>query len=401
MDRACTFGIEEEYLLVGLASRRVHAAPSPALNRQCHEVLGRYFAEEMFRSQIEVASPVFGNLHEARNFFTDSRQLLNEVLGGHGVGLYAAASHPNAPWQRQKPRATPHYRQLFADYQQVARRSLLNGLHVHVGVAPGCDRMQLINRLLYWLPLLLAMSTSSPLWAGQQTGYMSYRRVICGEWPHMGLPEPLADWGAYQRYRALLQRTGALAADGDFWWAVRPSRRFPTVELRICDGCPLLEDALCLAGLFRHLVEHCLVPHPAMAPFSRELRWVTQENYWRAMRYGRSATFIGIHAQQPVTALAWLAQMQACFPVDTVDAERSFEHARGILRAGTSADRQLGCLQQAIVRGASAAQAVNSVVDQVLAEANPSCSPAAALAFRQGSPTMAAPPANHSDLPAP
>jgi len=99
--------------------------------------------------------------------------------------------------------------------------------------------------------------------------------------------------------------------------------------------------------------------------------------------------------------LAWLAQMQACFPVDTVDAERSFEHARGILRAGTSADRQLGCLQQAIVRGASAAQAVNSVVDQVLAEANPSCSPAAALAFRQGSPTMAAPPANHSDLPAP
>lgn len=143
----------------------------------------------------------------------------------------------------------------------------------------------------------------------------------------MGLPEPLPDWSAYQRYRALLQRTGSLAEDGDFWWAIRPSRRFPTVELHICDGCPRLEDALAVAGLFRHLVEQALARHDD--PASREMRWVTQENYWRALRQGRLATFIGVHAQQPVSAEGWLMQLQQQCPADTADAERSF-------RPGTS-----------------------------------------------------------------
>ncbi|WP_264313311.1 carboxylate-amine ligase [Pseudomonas putida] len=368
MHRPCTFGIEEEYLLVELATGKVPTMPAPSLARHCREVLGPYFAQEMFRSQVEVASPVFANLFEAREFFLHARQRLSEVLSMQGVGLYSAASHPNAPWLRQKPAPSVHYRQLFDDYQHVARRSLLNGLHVHVGVPLDCDRMQLINRLVGWLPLLLVLSTSSPLWLGQATGYMSYRRVICGEWPHMGLPEPLPDWSAFERYRALLQRTGSLAADGDFWWAIRPSRRFPTVELRICDGCPCLEDALSIAGLFRHLVEHSLQPRHERTPFNRALRWVAQENYWRAMRYGRQGQFIGTHEQQPVTAEGWLAQLQGQLPVDTADAERSFQHARRILREGTSADRQLHCMAQAHADGKSAAQALQAVVEQVMAQ---------------------------------
>ncbi|MCO7514037.1 carboxylate-amine ligase [Pseudomonas guariconensis] len=368
MYRPCMFGIEEEYLLVELANGRVLATPSLAVARRCREVMGEYFAEEMFRSQIEVASPVFGNLHEARQFFCDSRQRLGDALAAEGVGLYCAASHPCAQWLRQRARTTPHYRQVFDDYQHVARRSLLSGLHVHVGVPPGCDRMQLINRLLYWLPLLLVLSTSSPLWGGQVTGYMSYRRVISGEWPHTGLPEPLADWAAYQRYRALLERTGSLARDGDFWWAIRPSRRFPTVELRICDACPRLEDALCIAGLFRHLVESCAQPHYAPAPLSREVRWITEENYWRAKRHGRHGQFIGVHDEQPVSAEGWLAQLQAQVPVDSADAERAFIQAQRILREGTSADQQLDCLAQAQGAGLDHRQAVRAVVDQVLAQ---------------------------------
>ncbi|MFJ4067238.1 carboxylate-amine ligase [Pseudomonas sp. NPDC089996] len=367
MYRPCTFGIEEEYLLLDLASGRLLTSPSQRVARRCREVAGEYFAEEMFRSQIEIASPVFSTLHQARSFFQDQRQRLGASLAQEGVGLYGAASHPNAPWLRQRPRASAHYRQVFEDYQHVARRSLLNGLHVHVGVPVQCDRMQLINRVSYWLPLLLVLSASSPMWAGQVTGYMSYRRVICAEWPHMGLPEALPDWNAYERYRALLQRTGVLAAEGDFWWAIRPSRRFPTVELRICDACPDLEDALCLAGLFRHLVEQNLTARHAVSPLSRELRWITQENYWRAMRHGRFAEFIGTHEQQPVTALAWLSQLQAEFAPDTVDAERAYQHARHILQQGTSADRQLLTLQCALANGATSAQACRAVVEQVVA----------------------------------
>lgn len=363
-----SFGIEEEYLLVDLRSARVVATPSLAVARRCREVMGKYFAEEMFRSQIEVASPVFTHLHEAQGFLLDSRQRLGEALAQEGIGLYCAASHPSAQWLRQRARATPHYRQVFDDYQHVARRSLLSGLHVHVGVPPGCDRIQLINRLLYWLPLFLVLSTSSPLWGGQDTGFMSYRRVICAEWPHMELPEPLADWEAYQRYRALLERTGALAKEGDFWWAIRPSRRFPTVELRICDACPRLEDVLCIAGLFRHLVQGLAVDHYDATPVNREVRWITQENYWRAKRHGRHGQFIGVHDQAQVTAEGWLAQLLAQFPADTLDAQRAALEAQRILREGTSADRQLHCLEQARSGGRDVRQALHAVVDQVLAE---------------------------------
>ena len=362
MAQPCTFGIEEEYLLVRLDSGQVPATPSPVVIGRCREALGQYFAQEMFCSQIEVASPVFSNLHEAREFFQHSRQRLCTALAEEGMGLYGAASHPSAAWLRQKPATPAHYQQLFDDYQRVARRSLVNGLHVHVGVPPGCDRMQLINRLLAWLPLLLVLSTSSPLWGGQRTGYMSYRRVLCGEWPHMGLPETLPDWAAYERYRALLQRTGSLANDGDFWWALRPSRRFPTVELRICDGCPHLEDALCIAALFRHLVEHSIRYRHDPQPCYRELRWVAQENYWRAMRHGRHGAFIGMHAQQPVTAQGWLAQLQEHLPIDSVEAERACQHARHLLRDGTHADLQLRCLEQARAAGMSKAQALQAVV---------------------------------------
>ena len=118
--------------------------------------------------------------------------------------------------------------------------------------------------------------------------------------------------------------------------------------------------------MFRHLVEHNLQPRHERTPFNRELRWVAQENYWRAMRYGRQGQFIGTHEQQPVTAEGWLAQLQGQFPVDTADAERSFLHARRILREGTSADRQLQCREHALADGKSAAQALQAVVEQVI-----------------------------------
>lgn len=146
----------------------------------------------MFHSQIEIASPIFDALHQAREFFGERRQRLAQALADEGAGLYGAASHPRAQWLRQRPRGSPHYRQLFDDYQLVARRSLLNGLHVHVGVPVGIDRMRVINRVLYWLPLLLALSTSSTYWGGEDTGYMSTAAQCAGNG---------RTWGSQSRYR--------------------------------------------------------------------------------------------------------------------------------------------------------------------------------------------------------
>ncbi|MBC3474358.1 carboxylate-amine ligase [Pseudomonas taiwanensis] len=371
MVRAQGFGIEEEYLLVDVTRGDVLARPSHAVARRCREVVGEHFAEEMFYSQIEVASPVLANLHEARSYFTECRHNLCSALAQEGVALYGAASHPTARWQRQHARDQNHYRQVFDDYQMVARRSLLSGLHVHVGVAPEIDRMQLINQMLCWLPLLLVLTTSSPFWYSQVTGYQSYRRVVCGEWPHMDMPEPLADWNAYLRYRTLLQGIGGLAEDGDFWWAIRPSRRFPTIELRICDACPRLEDGLAIAGLFRHLVEQTLRVRQHWQPLGPEQRWIIQENYWRALRHGGNGMFIGAHDRQPVTAHGWLAQLQGLVPADTQDAEHAFGHAARILQDGSSAQRQLAAFERTLAQGRDRRQAFRAVVDQVVGEMTP------------------------------
>ncbi len=340
MNSTCTFGIEEEYLLVSLDSGQVLARPSSAVIDLCRQVLGAHFAQEMFQSQIEVASPVFGSLAQAGEFLRQSRQRLSQVLAGEGVGVIAVGSHPMGGWRQQLPADEAHFRQLFEDYQHVARRSLLCGLHVHVGVAPGHDRIKLINQLLPWVPLLLMLSASSPFWEGQPTGYQSYRQVACGEWPHMGLPQRLGDWQAYERYLALLKRTGSLREGNDCWWVIRPSRHYPTVELRIADACPRLEDGLCIAGLFRCMVEHCL-RHPQSTPLTREQYWIAEQNYWRAMRYGRHGQYICQGHQGQGSALQWLAQARALFEVAPCDSERSFARAEVILRDGTSADRQL------------------------------------------------------------
>lgn len=140
------------------------------------------------------------------------------------------------------------------------------------------------------------------------------------------------------------------------------------MELRICDACPRLEDVLCIAGLFRHLVQGLAVDHYDATPVNREVRWITQENYWRAKRHGRHGQFIGVHDQAQVTAEGWLAQLLAQFPADTLDAQRAALEAQRILREGTSADRQLHCLEQARSGGRDVRQALHAVVDQVLAE---------------------------------
>lgn len=356
------FGIEEEYLLVDLASRQVVARPRAPALAACREVLGTNFAQEMFKSQIELVSPVFYSVAQARDFFCSHRQRLASALAAHGLGPCAAGSHPFGGWRIQQPAPGEHFHTLFEEHRQVARRSLVCGLHIHVGVAPWHDRIRLINQLLPWLPLLLVLSTSSPFWEGQPTGYRSYRRVLCNEWPRMGLPERLDDWGDYARYLDMLHRTGALGLDSDCWWLIRPSRRYPTVELRIADGCPHLEDGLCIAEIFRMMVDHSLEAGEPGDRLTRETQWLTQENLWRAMRDGRDGCYIDPVAQTPLSARAWLLQLQARFAIPT----QAIGQALRILTTGTSADQQLAVYDQTLAQGSSPKQALCDVVDVLL-----------------------------------
>ncbi|KPA99167.1 carboxylate-amine ligase [Pseudomonas asplenii] len=340
-------GVEEEYFITDLDSRQMVAEPSAQVLRDCREALGAGFAAEMFQGQIEVASPVFEHLAQASEYLRQRRYALDQALAPHGLGFLCAGTHPVAQWHLQRATGQEHFRQLFGDYAQVAQRSVLSGLHVHAEVPPGIDRIRVMNEVLPWLPLLLALSASSPFWQGRDSGYFSYRQVVCDEWPRMGVPEYLNDDQAYGDYLALLRRAGALRADTPIWWGIRPSLRYPTLELRLTDACPRVEDVLTLAGLFSVMVRHaCLHAEPGQR-YTLVHHWLLKENRFQARRWGVHGHYL-MDPEQPVMDLHhWLASARHTFgaTAQALGQEQLFNQAFNLLRDGTSAERQLRCFQ--------------------------------------------------------
>jgi carboxylate-amine ligase len=344
MDPRQRFGIEEEYFIIDLRSRRLLAEPSTRVLAACREAIGEGFSYEMFQGQVEVASPVFDDAVHAATYLGRVRRELNQALAEHGLGFICSGAHPMADWQAQRATPQAHFQRLFDEFRIVAQRSVLSGLHVHAEIPAGVDRIAVMNEVLPWLPMLLALSVSSPLWQGQPSGYCSYRQVVCDEWPRMGIPEYLLDEPGFQHYLGLLKRTGAVASDANIWWGCRPSLSYPTLELRMTDACPRLSDALALAGLFRVMVKHaCLLPAPG-SQYSVECHWLLKENRNQARRWGHQGRFV-LAPETPALSLEqWLTLAERRFGAIAcaLGEEGVFTQARRILSDGTSAQRQSG-----------------------------------------------------------
>jgi carboxylate-amine ligase len=369
MNRRLKFGIEEEYFITDLQTRCMTGEPPAAAVAACRAELGEHFAHEMFQSQIEMASPIFGSLPEAAEYLAQVRTGLTQRLAPHGLGLLSAGSHPMAAKDLQ-PTDELHFQQLFDDYQRVARRSVLSGLHVHVEVPVEQDRIRVMNEVLPWLPMLLALSTSSPFWNGAYSGFSSYRQVACDEWPRMGVPEFFQDEQAFTGYVDMLTRTGSIRQPSDCWWVLRPSSRFPTLELRICDACPRVEDVLCIVSLFRLMIAHAVAQPQPGAHYNLTSHWILKENRWRAKRHGILAEFIVEGQEQPMLIGEWLTMAEQILgeTAASLGVQDVFAQARRIVQQGTSADRQLVLYEQGLLLGDSVEQALGRVVDQLLSE---------------------------------
>lgn len=353
------FGIEEEYFITDLHTRRLLAEPPARVLNACREAIGEGFAFEMFQGQIEVASPVFEQPAPAAAYLRRVRRDLGQALAAHGLGFVCCGTHPLGDWPAQRATGRAHFQQLFDEFGIAARRSLVSGLHVHAQIASGVDRIAVMNEVLPWLPLLLALSVSSPLWEGRPSGYCSYRQVVCDEWPRMGVPEYLPDESAFAHYLGLLRRSGALAEDANVWWGCRPSLNYPTLELRMTDACPRVADTLLLAGLFRVMVRQAsLLPAPG-SQFSPECHWLLKENRVQARRWGLHGRFVPSPDSAPIPLQQWLELAEQRFGATAraLGEEGLFAQARQLLHDGTSAERQLRCFE---VQGAQA------VVDQLL-----------------------------------
>ena len=364
-----TFGIEEEFFLAHPKSRTLATSVPRSLLHACRRRFGDAVAPELLHSQLELVSPVFDRCDEAYDEMLRLRRGVAEIAVEKDLRLLAAGTHPIAAWREQVETPKNRYRGLMEDFQIVARRNVLCGLHVHVAVPPDVDRVVLMNRAMPWLPVFLALSTSSPFWNRNPTGLLSYRQAAYDEWPRTGIPDRFADEAEYARFVELLVAGGAARDSSYLWWAIRPAARYPTLELRICDACTRVADTVAIATLFRCLLRF-LARRPerahAWTPFTRRL---IDENRWRAKRFGLDADFLSLDGSPVVPCRDLVARLLEDVAEDAqaLGCEAPIARIRTLLVEGTSAHAQLAIFRGRRAKGDTPLQALQFVVDWLVA----------------------------------
>lgn len=361
------FGIEEEYFLAdartgrsptGAAADRFHAAAGEAVASVSHELL---------KGQLEVCTAPGLDLDAAHRSLHEKRAKLAAIAAAENLVLFAAGSHPLAETSAQRTTEMARYRRLEREFGILAHRMMVCAMHVHVEVPEPATRIPLMNRLMPFLPLFLALSTGSPFWEGKESGLKGFRLSAFSEWPRMGLPELFADAQGFARYVDLLVAAKAIKDASFVWWLVRPSVRYPTIELRICDSCTRLDDAVAIAALYRCLVRALDRDASLNAGVGPLERAVTAENIWHAQRDGIAARLIDTRGSVAISPAEALDGALALVEEDAaaLDCTRWIGATRDIVRRGSSADDQLAVFATAKAAGRTEDEALRAVVERL------------------------------------
>ena len=365
-----TVGIEEEYLLVDEQTGDLIKEAPPSMLPECEELLEGQVTPEFLQSQIEVGTRVCTSIREAREDLTHLRKTVAQVASRHGLAMIAASTHPFATAGSQQTTAKERYRTLADDLQAVVRRLMISGMHVHVGLDDDDLRIDLLPQVAYFAPHLLALSTSSPFWEGQNTGLRSYRLAVWNELPRTGLPEPFTSCAEYLRHVDVLVNAGVIEDASKVWWDVRPSSKFSTLEMRICDICTRVEDTICIAAIYRcwlRMLYRLKMKNQRWRLYSQLL---IGENRWRAHRYGSDRGLIDFGLGVIVPFADLLEEMLEHIKEDAeiLNCVSEVEHARTILKRGTSAHTQVGVYEKAMNDGADQMEALRVVVSHLVDE---------------------------------
>ncbi len=365
-----TLGVEEEYLLVDKSTRDLVREAPKDLMAECEELLSGQVSPEFLQCQIEVGTRVCNTIADARQELGKLRAAVAEVAGKYGLAPIAASTHPFANWAEQRHTPKERYDILAKDMQVVVQRMLICGMHVHVAIEHEDLRVDLFNQLPYFLPHLLALTTSSPFWQGRRTGLKSYRLAVFDEMPRTGLPEQFTSFGEYERTVGTLVDAGLIEDATKVWWDLRPSARFPTLEMRIADVCTYLDDTVCIAALYVCLTRMLYRLRRDNQRWRAYSRFLIDENRWRAQRYGFEQGLVDFGRGEVVPYKDLLEEIVELVREDAehLGCLNEIEHARTILARGTSADRQLQRFEAAQAEGADEREALCAVVDGLIEE---------------------------------
>jgi carboxylate-amine ligase len=288
-----SLGVEWELQLVDLDTRELTGA-SDAILAAISPDGGEHpkAKHELFQSCIEVITGVCGTVAEACADLADTVAEVDKAAAERNVGLMCSGTHPMTDWSTQRLTDHDRYITLVERNQWTARQLQIFGVHVHCGVRAAEKAMPIVNALLSYVPHFLAISASSPYWVGADTGLASYRSKVFEALPTAGLPYQLPDWAAFEKYMDVLIASKAIETIREVWWDIRPHPNFGTVELRICDGIPTLDEIGCVAALAQCLVERFNGDLDDGIALPEPRPWLVRENKWRAARYGLDAEII-------------------------------------------------------------------------------------------------------------
>jgi len=364
------FGIEEEYFVNDAAKRDVAKGKIKEFFAACHDRLSGDIQPEMLEPQIEIATKPHVDFAEARAELAGLRSSVGAVARDYNLSIMASGTHPVALWTRVRANAQPRYGKVMHDLQMIGSRTVLCGMHVHVEVPDLKARVDMMNRIQPYLPLMLALSTSSPFWQSQRTGLLGYRLAAYRELPRTGLPDLFQGAADYQRYIDTLVSARAIENSSYVWWVIRPSLKHPTLELRVADSCTRVDDTLAIAALYRCLVRHLHRDPSLNANQTGASRAINDENGWRAQRYGIHGSFVdeASRSAKPVRQILDETLDLVAEDAKALGCERELDLARWIVARGTSADQQLTLYTEALGRGLSNRDALAGVVDWLSAE---------------------------------
>jgi glutamate---cysteine ligase / carboxylate-amine ligase len=340
-DELFQFGIEEEYFLSDSETFATPTETPDALFQTADSYSTGRIDREFLQAQIEVATEPHLSLDEARGELLRLRHSAAVAGGEYGLSILACGTHPLAHWRDSVQTPKDRYAQIMDDLQMVGHRDMLCGTHIHVEFAEPARRVEVMTRMLPYVPLFIALSASSPFWQGRMTGLKGYRLAAYDELPRTGLPELFRSNAEYEACVDALVRSGAMPDASHLWWAVRPSQKYPTLELRAPDCCTRLDDTIAIAALYRVLARFLYLNPKHNADIDVIDRAVAVENKWRAQRYGVQGTFVTRSGPITIGDLLDRVLELTTAEADVFDCREHLEHCRAIVLEGTSADAQL------------------------------------------------------------
>jgi carboxylate-amine ligase len=384
-----TLGIEEEYQIIDPESRELTSYVQEMLGLG-RVVLGNQLKAEFMQSQIEVGSHICHNVKETRREIVRLRRTVTEVAASAGKKIVAASTHPFSRWQDQEISEGARYDDLATEMKDAARRLLIFGMHVHLGFGKTPEAYELmidiLNQLRYFLPHVLALTTSSPFWNGRDTGLKSYRSLVFENMPRSGIPPQFYSYAEYNHYVELMGRVGSLGRRADtakpggdrggvgdptkIWWDARPHPDLGTLEVRICDMCTHIDEAVAVVALIQAITAKLIKLRNQNQSWRIYRSMFINENKWRAVRYGIDGKLIdfGIEAEVPMRFLAQELLEIVDDVLDDLGSRQEAEYIKVILDRGTSADRQLDVYRRALQSGKTEREALCIVVDYLIEE---------------------------------